>query len=387
MDETVVLIIDPDATSNQLLSQLIRKLGYKVFSSQNGTDGLMKVNDFLPAAIICDTSLPDISSLDLIQRLQRDRRLAYSPVIAVSNRYNAEEMEVCLKSGYSEYFAKSGAAALSLAESLPRLISERAAKAKQDDRGLLIAFLSAKGGVGTSSLCANIAHALGVVLQPATVGLMDMVLPMGSLTSITGYEGPCNLRDMVQRLDGGTSLPDLRDCMPVPQGWSFHYLPGAHDPEVASRLPLDRLPDIMTAMRSLFNYVVVDFGRMLSRKILPIIREADVLALVVGTDFDAVELTTRLLKYLSANGVKAERFYPILNRAVGLQGMTKAQIDSALGIEVRLTIPYLMDSLALANNMHIPYITKYPTETVSVELNQLASDISRLALKSRMGEE
>lgn len=385
MADTVVLIIDSDETNSLLLTQLLRKMGYMVVSSPNARDGLMRINDFLPGAIICDTALPDMNPRELIQRFQEDRRLALSPVIAVSGRFNADEMEACLKAGFTEYYAKSGTAALALADALPGLIADRAAQAK-DDRGLLIVFASAKGGIGTSSLCANIAHTIGVTMQPSTVGLMDLVLPMGSITSITGYEGPCRLGDMVQRMDAGLPLTGLKECMPVPHGWNFHYLPGSPDPEVASRMPLNRLPDIMKAMRGMFNYTVVDIGRMLSPIILPILQEADVLVLVIGADNNSTELSSRLLKFLISKGIRPERIFPILNRAVGLQGLTKSEIEATLGIEVRVTVPYLMDNFTLANNMHVPFISKYPETSASMELKQIAGDISRLAIHYRTTE-
>jgi hypothetical protein len=94
-----------------------------------------------------------------------------------------------------------------------------------------------------------------------------------------------------------------------------------------------------------------------------------------------VELSSRLLKYLLSKGVHQERVYPILNRAVGLQGLTRAQIESTLGIGVRMTVPYLMDNFTLANNLHIPFISKFPEDSASMQLKEIAGDISRLAIK------
>ena len=383
MSENIVLIIDPDESSSQLLAQLLRQSGFKVFSSTSGRDGFMRANDYLPTAIILDTALADISPRELIQRFHGDRRLALAPIIAISARYDATEMQALLTAGCVEYYAKSGSAAIALVESLPRLITESIARAKKDDRGVLIVFSSAKGGIGTSSLCANLAHALATELQSSTVGLMDLVMPMGSITSITGYEGPCTISDLVTRLDANLPLEQLRECMPTPHGWGFHYLPGSPDPETAAQFPVNHLPAVMDAMRKMFHYVVVDLGRMLSQRIFPILQEAEVIALVVGTDFDSVELSSRLLKYLLSKGIHPERIYPILNRAVGLQGLTRAQIEATLGIEVHMTVPYLMDNFTLANNLHTPFITKFPADSASMQLKQIASEISRLAIKVR----
>jgi len=187
-------------------------------------------------------------------------------------------------------------------------------------------------------------------------------------------------------LEAKATLDAMRECMPAPKGWNFSYLPGSPDPEIASKLPVERLPDVMQAMRSMFNYIVVDLGRMLSQIVMPLILDADLLVLVVGTDHDSVGLSSRLLKYLDSKGVNSDHVFPVLNRAVGLQGLTKAEIDETLGIEVRLTVPYLMEKMALSNNLHIPFITKYPDDSATMVIKQGANDISRQAIKNRSKE-
>ena len=54
-------------------------------------------------------------------------------------------------------------------------------------------FLSAKGGTGTSSLCANIAMCLGSEKIDTRVAVMDLVLPIGSIADIVGYADQMNL--------------------------------------------------------------------------------------------------------------------------------------------------------------------------------------------------
>jgi pilus assembly protein CpaE len=318
--------------------------------------------------------------------LQQDRRLTGVPFIAISSRFDADEMGLFLKAGFAEYYAKSGMAGLSLVEALPRLVSECASKVKKDDKGLLCVFMSAKGGLGTSSLCANIGHNLAAGLQQPRTAVADLVLPMGSIASITGYEGELNLGTIARSLESGPAPDSFWETLPVPEGWGFHLLPGSPDPEVAFRLPAEQIAVMLKALRKSFQNVIVDLGRMLSRLVLPVIQEADTIVLVVGTDLSSVELTGRLWSYLQSQGITRERVFPILNRAVGLQGMTKAEAEAALGIEIRLTIPYLMENFALANNLHVPLTSKYPNDTVSMILKQAAVDIARNALKSHTGE-
>ena len=386
MSDVIALIVDADETNSHFMAQLLRKNGYRVYTCPTGKDGLTRAHDYLPGVIICDTGLPDISAPEFIQRIQGDRRFALTPVIAISSKYELSDMERCLAAGYHEYYAKSGTAAVALVNSIPRLIAESVTKSKQYEKGYLCVFLSAKGGVGTTSLCANIGQNLAQSMPQSKTAVADLVLPMGSIASIVGYDKDFNIEYVAQRPTEGITPDFLLDHLPIAEKWGFYLLPGSPDPEVASRLHADRIPKIIKSMREAFHYVVIDAGRMLTKTIIPIIKEADTVALVIGTDMISVELSKRLWLFLEAQGVQRERLYPILNRAVGLQGLTKPEVEKVLGMEIRVTIPYMMDNFALANNMHIPMITKYPNDTASMTLKQTAVEISRKSIRVRTGE-
>lgn len=385
MSDIVVLLIDSDEASRNLLSQLLRKRGYKVFTSPNGKDGIMRSNDYLPSVIICDTALPDYGPVEFAQHFRRDPRFGLTPIIAISNQNDPDEMERCIKAGYSEYFGKSGMAALGVAESVPRLLTESANKQKKNDKGLLCVFLSAKGGVGTSSLCANVAQNLSFIMAQSSVGVLDMVLPMGSIASIVGADEKFSVVEVSQMDQSDLTGDFFRKTLAAPQGWGFHLLPGSPNPDLGSRLQVERIPDLVAGMRQAFNYLVIDFGRTLSRISMPLIQKADAVTLVLGADASSVQLTRRMLDYLLAQGVDRNRIYPILNRAVGLQGVSKSEAEAKIGMEIRITVPYMMENFSLANNLHVPVATKFPTDTTSMILKQAAAEISQKAIKVHTG--
>lgn len=385
MSDIVVLLIDADENSRTLLSQLLRKRGYKVFTSPNGKDGIMRSNDYLPSVIIADTALPDYGAVEFVQHFRRDPRFGLTPIIAISNQNDPDEMERCIKAGYNEYFGKSGMAALGVAESVPRLLSESANKQKNDDKGLLCVFLSAKGGVGTSSLCANVAQNLAFSMTQSTVGVLDLVLPMGSIASLVGADEKFSVVEASQMNQSELTGEFFRKALTAPPGWGFNLLPGSANPDLASRLSVERIPDIVAGMRQAYNYLVVDFGRTLSRISMPLIQKAEAVALVLGTDLSSVLLTKRTLDYLLSQGVDRNRIYPILNRAVGLQGLSKAEAETKIGMEIRITVPYMTENFTLANNLHVPVATKFPTDTTSMILKQIAAEISQKAIKVHTG--
>jgi hypothetical protein len=88
-----------------------------------------------------------------------------------------------------------------------------------------------------------------------------------------------------------------------------------------------------------------------------------------------------LWDYLQEEGVEARKIFPILNRAVGLEGLTKMEAEKLLGLDIRLMMPYLMGNFALANNQNTPISLKFPADTATMVLKEAAIEMSRYAMK------
>jgi pilus assembly protein CpaE len=165
--------------------------------------------------------------------------------------------------------------------------------------------------------------------------------------------------------------------------WDFQLLAGASDPERANELQIQRIPEIIDALQHAYDFVFVDLGRSLSRISLPILKKADLLTLIIGADKSTITLTKKVLDYLRAQGIDSKNFYAILNRAVGLEGLTKAEAEEILDLPVRAALPYMGGSFALANNLNQPIILKYPENTASLVFKGDASDMIKTANKLR----
>jgi pilus assembly protein CpaE len=335
------------------------------------------VQEAAPNMVIFDTNLPDLNAMDLIERLQQIPAMANIPCVVLTSRSNPDEMQACMQAGCAEYFVKSGMVMMTLVDAVPRLLSEGRSLWRKQEQGYLIVFLSAKGGTGTSSLCANIGMNMAVQYTQARVAVADLVLPMGSIAPLVGVsETQFNLVTVANQPVEAITPDFFKNQLPVPPHWLFHLLPGAPDPETSLNLQVGHIPNIVDALRRAYDYLLVDLGRSLSRISLPIIQAADLLVLILSTDMSTVNQTKKVWHYLREQGIHPERIYPILNRAVGLEGLTKAETESILEIGINLTMPYMMGNFTLANNQNVPISVKFPTDTASMILKQAAVEMS-----------
>jgi len=366
-----VLVIDADSASRNYLAAMLSKSGYSALSAALGREGLISAWRDQPRIIILDPALPDLSGLEFVNRLRQDRRTSTVILVALSSRENPQEMATLLAAGCNEYMVKSSQTLQKLLELLPRLMSGEQNVSKK--QGKLIAFLSAKGGTGTSSLCANIAMCLASEKMDIKVAVIDLVLPIGSIAHIVGRTDCLNLVTAAMLGPDQITAAYFKDNLPRVSGWYFHLLAGAPDPESANRLPVDRVGDIFKAILESYDFVFVDLGRSLSRISLPIIKKADVIALILSTDLATADLTLTVLDYLKAQDVDPQRIFPIQNRAVGLEGLTRPELEKRIGLPIGVTMPYMGDNFTVANNRHEPLATKLQNDSTILLLKQAVS--------------
>jgi pilus assembly protein CpaE len=369
-----ILVIDGDPASRNYLAVMLGKEGYTIIPTSSGREGMISAWRDQPDLVIMDPVLPDLSGVELIKRLRQDRRTSALPFVVLSNRNDPQEMTSLFEAGCNEYLVKSSETIQKLLEVIPHILNiEPKAPAV---KGKLVAFLSAKGGTGTSSLCANIAMGLAIQKADKKVAVIDLVLPIGSIADIVGYYDKPNLVTISTQSPDQTTEAYFRDNLPIIPGWNFHLLAGAPDPDSANRLSGDRIIDIVGGIADAYDYIFVDLGRSLSRISMPIIQQADVIALVLSTDLATADLTLTIWEYLKSQGIDSERIYAIQNRAVGLEGLTKVELEKKVGLPIRVTMPYMGDNLTVANNRNEPLINRYPNDSASVILRQIGAQIA-----------
>ncbi len=383
-----ILILDENAPSRTFLANTLREKQFKVLEAATGKEALIVAWRDAPDLILFDPVLSDIQDEEFILKLRNNMRTSKTPLIAISSDPGPTRKEMCINAGVNEYLIKSAQAVPALEDTLVRLFgvgkpTEVTPTKDNEKKGLLIVFLSAKGGTGTSSLCANLAMNIQQSQTEARVVVADLVLPIGSIGQIVGYGGDLNLVTVADLPSGQTNGEHFRKNLPQPELWKFQLLAGSPDPQHGNILKGDRIEEIVDTLRSAFDFIVLDIGRSLSRISLPLIQKADLIVLITSTDQSTVKLTKTVWEYLQTQSIEKQKIYAILNRAVGLDGLTKTEAETIIGLDIKKAMPYMGSNFALANNLNQPITTKYPTDTASIVLKETADEMVRITRRLR----
>ncbi|MBE0669311.1 MAG: response regulator [Anaerolineales bacterium] len=383
MSRKKVLIVDADVASRNFIARKLLEQKYDVMQAGSGKEGLIFAWRDHPDLIIVDPVLADVAGEEIAARLKQDPRTQDVPLIALSGDQTHGRIKSCLDAGFNEYITKSGQAVATLNDTISRLFGLTVDEMKQG--GLSIIFISAKGGTGTSSMCANLAMNIAHYQPEANVAVLDLVLPIGSIAPIVGYEGGQNIVTITDMPPAKTTPDFFHRELPQMGVWQFNLLAGSPDPESSNQLKVGRIWDVVTALKASYDYVLIDIGRSLSKITLPLIQHADLVTLIVSTDVSTISLTKTLWDYLKGKGVPPNSLFTILNRAVGLEGLSKTDAENQLGIKINMSMPYLGTNFAFANSHHQPFSLKFPKDTASIIFQDTAKEMAILAQKVRLG--
>ncbi|MBI3707191.1 MAG: response regulator [Proteobacteria bacterium] len=79
-----VLIVEDNDLNMKLFSHLLSVRGYSTLHARDGRDALILARTHRPDLILMDIELPEVSGLEVTQRLKQDSELKDIPVVAVT---------------------------------------------------------------------------------------------------------------------------------------------------------------------------------------------------------------------------------------------------------------------------------------------------------------
>ena len=101
-----ILIIEDELIVRENLETLLERVGYDVFTAENGTIGIRMARENKPDLIICDILMPDISGYDVINLLSKDVETSIIPFIFLTAKAEMEDFREGMRLGADDYLTK-----------------------------------------------------------------------------------------------------------------------------------------------------------------------------------------------------------------------------------------------------------------------------------------
>lgn len=101
-----ILIIDDESDVVDLIAMNLKSAGFDVLTANNGVAGLQRAKADLPALIVLDLMLPQMSGLEVCKVLKKDPLTARIPIIMLTAKSEEVDRIVGLELGADDYVAK-----------------------------------------------------------------------------------------------------------------------------------------------------------------------------------------------------------------------------------------------------------------------------------------
>jgi pilus assembly protein CpaE len=129
--------------------------------------------------------------------------------------------------------------------------------------GSVVTVLAPRGGSGKTVLACNLAVVLG--LAGASVCLVDLDLAEGDVAGFLGLEGPASV--MSAASPDGHLVGELLETVLQPYGYGVDCVLAPQLPGDSEKISADFVEEMLTLLRSRYDYVVVDTPKRMSARV------------------------------------------------------------------------------------------------------------------------
>ena len=221
------------------------------------------------------------------------------------------------------------------------------------EHGVIVSFISNKGGVGKSSVSVNAACLLAKRSREPVL-LVDASLQMGVCAAMLNLQPTTTLTDTVRerhRLD-----ETLIRQFTTPHSCGLDLLAAPANAVEAAEVDDEALSRILTLARRAYRYVVVDTFPLLDRVMMAALDLSDRVYVVLESVVPTILGIAQLIEVLDGLGLPRERQRVILNRYSNFAGNINPEgVARRLGRPVDHIIPY-EKKLLVAANVGTPYV-------------------------------
>lgn len=220
--------------------------------------------------------------------------------------------------------------------------------------GRVVTVSGARGGVGATTVAANLAVQLAESTR-GYVALLDLNLQRGTAATILGVKPGAGLRVALEEPERTDGL--FLDRTAVEVSDRLRLLAAEEAFEATPRPTAEGVTRLITLLRRRFNYIVIDMPTPADAALRGIYAVAQTRVVVMGPDVVSIRDAVRLKAMFTAVS-GSDKCITVLNRA-GMQGGVATRLVER-GIEAALdfTIPDIPKHLAIAADLGVPAVAR-----------------------------
>ena len=103
---STILVIDDDPDIRGLVEYKLSRAGLSVYTENDGQSGLAVAEALLPDLVVVDWMMPRLTGVEVCRRLRSSTRTSAIPLVLLTAKAQAEDVECGLTAGANDYIVK-----------------------------------------------------------------------------------------------------------------------------------------------------------------------------------------------------------------------------------------------------------------------------------------
>jgi pilus assembly protein CpaE len=373
---TRILVVDDDPVNLKLVFAVLKQAGYDVFTAASGPEALSRVDEILPELIVSDVEMPEMNGYELTRRLRQKANTAQLPIMILTSHDTVQEKIKGFEAGADDYMTKpfEPAELQARIRVLLRRVTALPAES-QRIKGKTIAVFSLRGGVGTSTIAANLATGLAQMWSCGT-GLIDLVLTSGQSALMLNLPLRKTWADLAHAPIGEMDAALIEQVFLHHASGAF-VLAAPNRPEQAELITGDKVSHVLTVLKERYHYLVLDLPHDFSATTLAGLDNADEILLVLAPEVASLHAATCALDVFDTLKYPRNIVRLVLNWTFERRGLARKEIEDALARLIDVIVPFAPDSFVLAINRGVPPVLETPPTALGALFEDLAYFLSK----------
>ncbi|MBM2826405.1 MAG: response regulator receiver protein [Dehalococcoidia bacterium] len=287
------------------------------------------------------------------------------------------ELLTLTKEDFDRFLLSNLGAMRHLLAVMTRRVSEANTMIQHDDTeeqaqvmGKVITIFSPKGGTGKTTLAVNLATILRQEANRA-VALVDLSYPFGDVGVMLNLEPRRTMADLIPHINeiDGQLLDSI--LQQHPSGVKVLLAPPT--PEETEMVTAEHVTMVMTILRELYEFIIVDTHSSFSEVSIAALDAADLILVMTTMEMSSLKNVRLFIDTVTTKlDYPREKLALVVNRASPVGGLTVADVQASIGQQAVATISSNGLVAVYAVNQGVPF-------AISNKESQIYKDIQTLA--------
>lgn len=363
-----------------------------VGEAANGEESVLLAEKLRPDIVLMDVNMPVLDGISATEMITT--RVPQSTIIILSVQGEQEYLKRAMAAGAREYLVKPFAGD-ELTETIYTVFDmekkRRAYQAAMESMqkhnqpaGRVITVFSSKGGVGKTTIATNLAVAITRLTQKK-VALLDLDLSFGDVAVMLNLLPRQTLADLAQ--ESNPLEPEVLEPYMVKHSSGVEVLAAPPKPEYAEFIGQGHIEKLISTMKRMYDYIIVDTSQGFSDPILISLDNADQILLISTLDIPTVKNIRLCLEVMDSLHYTPEKIKLVLNRASVDMGIRYKDVEVTLSRPIFASLPSDEQAAVTAANKGIPFVISYPSSRLTQAVMKLADQVilprDRVGVKGR----